>query len=93
MCECCDFIIKKKSEDLRKYYETILRLRDLSAYDDKQTISSLREEIKNLKLEIARLQRSNSELYWKVNTWKKIVKRYRSHWAVKLFIGKKYETN
>lgn len=93
MCECCDFIINKKLEDLRKYYQTILRLRDLSTYDDKQTISSLREEIKNLKLEIARLQRSNSELYWKVNTWKRIVDKYRSHWAVKLFIGKKYEVN
>lgn len=74
--------IKKRSEVnniVRKDYENTIE--DLNS-----KIKSLESKIKSLEIGIDRLNHSNSELYWKVD-------KYRSHWAVKLFIGKKYETN
>lgn len=78
------------ANEYRKKYKEVYSIVG-KEYEDK--IKDLSYRINSLEREVDRLKHSNSELYWKVNTWKAIVKRYRSHWAVKLFIGKKYETN
>lgn len=76
------------ASEYRKKYNEIHNVIE-KEYEDK--INYLTSKVDSLNIEIERLKHSNSELYWKVNTWKGIVDRYRSHWAVKLFIGKKYE--
>lgn len=77
------------NEYKKKYNEVY----DIVRKDYEDKINNLNNQISSLNIEIERLKHSNSELYWKVRTWKDIVERYRLHWAVKLFIGKKYETN
>lgn len=78
------------ANEYRKKYDEVYSIVGKD-YEDK--INYLTSKVDSLNIEIERLKHSNSELYWKVDTWKKIVNRYKSHWAVKLFIGKKYETN
>lgn len=78
------------ANEYRKKYDEVYSI-VRKDYEDK--IRDLNSKIYSLEKEVERLNHSNSELYWKVDTWKKIANRYKSHWAVKLFIGKKYETN
>lgn len=96
-----DLLLKTEVRDSKERYENAAneykekydKIHNIIEKEYEDKINHLTSKVDSLNIEIERLKHSNSELYWKVNTWKKIVERYRSHWAVKLFIGKKYETN
>lgn len=96
-----DLLLKTEIRDAKERYENAANeyikkrseVNNIVRKDYENTIEDLNSKIKSLETEVDRLKHSNSELYWKVETWKRIVDKYRSHWAVKLFIGKKYETN
>lgn len=94
-----DLLLKTEVRDSKERYENAANeyrkkyseVYSIVGKDYEDKIRNLDYKINSLEREVDRLKHSSLELGREVNIWKNIVKQYRSHWAVKLFIGKKYE--